>query len=63
LLREAPHDIVEERSRRFIKKWSCWITGTDGIEYLRARPGRSHPIRREVFEISGDRSARRTPWS
>jgi predicted transposase YbfD/YdcC len=53
LLREAPHDVVEERGRGRIKKWSCWITGADGIDFPHARQAAF--IRREIFEISGDR--------
>ena len=33
LLPGAPHDVVEERSRGRIKKWSCWRTGADGIDF------------------------------
>ena len=53
LLREAPHDVVEERSRGRIKKWSCWITGGEGIDFPHARQAAF--LRREVFGISGDR--------
>jgi predicted transposase YbfD/YdcC len=53
LLREAPHDVVEERSRGRIKKWSCWITSAEDIDFPYAR--QVVFIRREVFEISGDR--------
>jgi predicted transposase YbfD/YdcC len=53
LLREAPHDVVEERSRGRIKKWSCWITGAEGIDFPHA--SQAAVIRREVFEITGVR--------
>jgi hypothetical protein len=53
LLSRAPHHIMEEHSRGRIKKWSCWVTGADGIDFPRA--AQSACIRREVFEISGDR--------
>jgi predicted transposase YbfD/YdcC len=48
---EQPDDIVIERSRGRIRKWSCWITGADGISF----PSVSQValIRRDVFEISG----------
>ena len=36
-----------------IKKWSCWIAGAEDIEFPHAR--QVVFIRREVFEISGDR--------
>ena len=53
LLSGAPHHIMEERSRGRIKKWSCWLTGADGIDFPHA--AQSACIRREIFEISGDR--------
>jgi predicted transposase YbfD/YdcC len=53
LLREAPHDVVEERCRGRIRKWSCWIAGGEGIDFPHARQAAF--LRREVFEISGDR--------
>ena len=53
LLREAPGNVVEERSRGRIKKWSCWIAGAEDIDFPHAR--QVVFIRREVFEISGDR--------
>lgn len=53
LLSGSPHHIMEERSRGRIKKWSCWVTGADGIDFPHA--AQSACIRREIFEISGDR--------
>ena len=53
LLSGAPHHIMEERSRGRIKKWSCWLTGADGIDFPHA--AQAACIRREIFEISGDR--------
>lgn len=53
LLREAPDNVVEERSRGRIKKWSCWIAGAEDIDFPHAR--QVVFIRREVFEISGGR--------
>jgi predicted transposase YbfD/YdcC len=53
LLREAPHHVVEERTRGRIKKWSCWTTGAEGIDFPHAR--QAAVIRREIFEITGDR--------
>jgi predicted transposase YbfD/YdcC len=53
VLREAPHDLVEEHSRGRIKKWSCWVFGADGIDFPYACQAAF--VRREVFEISGDR--------
>ncbi len=53
LLCRAPHDVVEEHARGRIKKWSCWVTSAEGIDFPHARLAAF--IRREVFEISGDR--------
>jgi hypothetical protein len=53
LLREAPHNVVEERSRGQVKKWSCWITGAEGIDFPHA--SQAAVIRREIFEITGGR--------
>jgi predicted transposase YbfD/YdcC len=53
LLTEAPHHVTEEHSRGRIKRWSCWITGAEGIDFPDARQAAF--IRREIFEISGDR--------
>ena len=53
LLSGAPHHIMEEHSRGRIKKWSCWVTGADGIDFPHA--AQSACIRREIFEISGGR--------
>ena len=53
LLPQPPHHVTQEHARGQIKKWSCWITDADGIDF----PGASQAafIRRDVFEISGDR--------
>lgn len=53
LFREAPHDIMEDRSRGHLKRWSCWITDADGINFPEVRQVAA--IRRDVFEVSGDR--------
>ena len=53
LLRETPHDVTEERDRGRIKRRSCWITSAEGIDFPHAR--QAAIIRREIFEISGDR--------
>lgn len=53
LLRKPPFHVMEERSRGRIRRWSCWITGADGIDFPYARQAAC--IRRDVFEISGDR--------
>ena len=53
LLAGAPHHVMEEHSRGRIKKWSCWIADAEGIDFPHA--AQAAFIRREIFEISGDR--------
>jgi predicted transposase YbfD/YdcC len=53
LLSEAPHDVVEERSRGRIRKWSCWVTGAEGVDFPHA--SQAAVIRREIFEVTGVR--------
>ncbi len=53
LLPEAPHDVVEEHDRGRIKKWSCWCASAGGIDFPHVK--QIACIRRETFEISGDR--------
>jgi predicted transposase YbfD/YdcC len=51
LLQGEPHDVVHEHTRGCIKKWSCWITDADGIEFPDV--AQAGIIRRDVFEVSG----------
>ena len=55
LLREAPHNVMEERSRGRIKKWSCWITGAEGIDFPHASQANvlalSDHVRAEQVEL------------
>jgi hypothetical protein len=51
--RKPPADIMLERSRGRVKKWSCWTTDADGIDFPEA--SQVALIIREVFEISGQR--------
>jgi predicted transposase YbfD/YdcC len=53
LLRETPHHVTEEHARGRIKRWSCWITDAECVDFPHAR--QAAIIRREIFEISGDR--------
>ena len=53
LLCEAPHHVKEEHSRGRIKRWSCWTADAGGINFPHACQVAF--IRRDVFEISGDR--------
>jgi hypothetical protein len=53
LLQEEPHHVTREHRRGQVRKWSCWITSAGGIEFPHA--SQVAFIRREVFEISGQR--------
>lgn len=53
LLPGHPHHVVRERTRGYVKTWSCWITGAEGIDFPHA--SQAGFIRREVFEVSGIR--------
>jgi hypothetical protein len=49
---------VLEHSGGRIKKWSCWITGAEGVDFPHARQAAF--VRRDSFEISGDRISKET---
>ncbi|MGH8524193.1 MAG: ISAs1 family transposase [Gammaproteobacteria bacterium] len=51
LLAEAAHDVVEERDRGLIKRWSCWITDAAGIDFPYVRQVAC--IRRDVLDLTG----------
>jgi predicted transposase YbfD/YdcC len=51
LCRGAAHDVVEERSRGRINRWSCWITEATGIDFPSAR--QVALIRRDVLNLAG----------
>jgi predicted transposase YbfD/YdcC len=53
LLREVPQHVTEEHDRGRIRRRSCWITSAEGIDFPHVRQAAF--IRREIFEISGDR--------
>jgi predicted transposase YbfD/YdcC len=53
LLREAPHNVMEEHRRGQVRKWSSWITSAADIDFPHA--SQAAVIRREVFEVTGDR--------
>jgi len=53
LLREPPHHVTREHARGRVRQWACWITGADGIDFPWA--SQIAFIRRDVFEISGQR--------
>jgi predicted transposase YbfD/YdcC len=53
LLTGAPHHVTEEHDRGRIRRRSCWIADAEGIDFPHARQAAF--IRREIFEISGDR--------
>jgi predicted transposase YbfD/YdcC len=51
LLAGAADDVVEERGRGRIKRWSCWITDATGIDFPYIRQVAC--IRRDVLGLSG----------
>jgi predicted transposase YbfD/YdcC len=51
LTSEKPHNIMEDRSRGKLKRWSAWITDADGIDFPDA--AQAAIILREIFEPSG----------
>jgi len=53
LFKEAPHDIMEDDSHGRLKRWSCWITDAEGIDFPEVC--QVGAIRRDVFDRSGDR--------
>lgn len=50
---KTPHDVVEERSRGRIKRWSCWITDAHHIDFPHIT--RVACIRRDVLDLFGNR--------
>ena len=59
LLRETPHHVKEEHRRGRIRRWSCWTADAEGINFPHACQVAF--IRRDVFEISGDRISKEAP--
>lgn len=53
LLREQAHDVIEERGHGRIKRWSCWITDAEGIDFPHAC--QIACIRRDVMDLTGSR--------
>lgn len=51
--RKPPHDIMEDDARGMLKRWSCWITDADGVDFPGA--GQVGAIWREAFNRSGER--------
>ncbi len=52
-LGEVPHHVKEERRRGRVRRWSCWTADAEGVDFPHA--GQVAFIRRDVFDISGDR--------
>jgi len=44
---------MEEHARGQVKKWSCWITSAEGIDFPHA--SQAAVIRRDISEVTGDR--------
>lgn len=51
--RNPPADIMRERSRGQVRKWSCWTVAADGIDFPAA--SQIALIIREIFDLSGQR--------
>ena len=49
---ETPHNLVEERNRGKIRRWSCWITDTHDVEFPHI--ARAACIRRDVLDVFGN---------
>ncbi len=60
LVRGDPHHVVEERGHGRINRWSTWITDADGIDFPHAR--QVGCIRREVFNLAGERTSKEYAW-
>lgn len=60
LLKNDPDHVVEERGHGRINRWSTWITDARGIDFPHVRQVAS--IRREVFNLAGDRISKEYAW-
>lgn len=52
-LSREPDDIMTERSRGVIKKWSCWTEGADGVNFPHV--SQVACVCREVFSLTGEK--------
>lgn len=60
LVKTPPHHCAEERGHGRISHWSTWITDAEGIDFPHAR--QIGCIRREVFDLDGQRVSKEYAW-
>ncbi len=60
LLKRNPDHVVEESGHGRINRWSTWIAAADGIDFPHSR--QVGCIRREVFDLAGDRISKEYAW-
>lgn len=60
LVKTSPGHFVEERSHGRISQWSTWITDAGGIDFPRA--SQIGCIRREIFDLDGQRVSKEYAW-
>lgn len=60
LMRAEPHHIVEERGHGRVNRWSTWTTDATGIEFPHART--IGGIRRDTFNLAGQRISKELAW-
>lgn len=60
LVRTPPGHLVKERGHGRINQWSTWITDAGGIDFPHAR--QIGCIRREVFDVDGQRVSKEYAW-
>jgi predicted transposase YbfD/YdcC len=60
LVKTEPHHTVEERGHGRINRWSTWITDATGIDFPHVRTAGC--IRRETFNLAGDRTSKEYAW-
>ncbi|HEX5406372.1 MAG TPA: ISAs1 family transposase [Pseudonocardiaceae bacterium] len=60
LIRTPPGHLVKERGHGRINHWSTWITDAEGIDFPHAR--QTACIRREVFDLHGQRLSKDYAW-
>ena len=58
LLGQEPGDVMTDRSRGVIKKWSCWVAGTEGMQFPHV--SQVACICREVSSLTGEKISKET---
>ena len=60
LVTTEPHHTVEERGHGRVNRWSAWITDATGIDFPHVRTAGC--IRRETFNLAGERTSKEYAW-